>query len=78
MGLHAVMLSIPAHGHMNPALAVVEEMVRRGHGVSFLTSQPFTKAVDDVGADRVAYPSGGRRSRPRPGRRHRMRRPQLL
>lgn len=58
MSLHAVVLTIPAHGHMNPALAVVEEMLRRGHRVSFLTSEPFDKAVDDAGADRVPYPSG--------------------
>ncbi|MHC3821056.1 MGT family glycosyltransferase (plasmid) [Streptomyces sp. NBC_00341] len=50
MSSHVLVLSIPAHGHMRPALAVTEELVRRGHRVSFLTSQTFEAAVRATGA----------------------------
>ncbi|GLW18653.1 glycosyl transferase [Streptomyces sp. NBRC 13847] len=54
---HIVVLSIPAQGHLRPALAVTEELVRRGHRVSFLTPELFAPAVRATGATAVPYES---------------------
>ncbi|MFE2228119.1 macrolide family glycosyltransferase [Streptomyces kronopolitis] len=54
---HIVVLSIPAQGHLRPALAVTEELVRRGHRVSFLTPESFAPAVRATGATAVPYES---------------------
>ncbi|MER6353857.1 macrolide family glycosyltransferase [Streptomyces sp. NPDC001634] len=52
---HIAVLSIPAQGHMRPALAVTEELVRRGHRVSFLTPESFAPAVRATGATALPY-----------------------
>ncbi|MEW9522025.1 macrolide family glycosyltransferase [Streptomyces tubercidicus] len=57
MSSHIAVLCIPAHGHIRPALAVTEELVRRGHRVSFLTPEGFTLAVGQTGASVVPYNS---------------------
>ncbi|MEU5214240.1 macrolide family glycosyltransferase [Streptomyces sp. NPDC020742] len=57
MSRHIAVFCIPAHGHMRPALAVTEELVRRGHRVSFLTPEGFTLAVRETGASVVPYTS---------------------
>lgn len=57
MSSHIAVLCIPAHGHMRPSLAVTEELVRRGHRVSFLTPGGFTGAVEQTGARVVPYDS---------------------
>jgi MGT family glycosyltransferase len=36
--MHLAFISIPAAGHVNPTLAVVAELVRRGHRVTYFTS----------------------------------------
>ena len=35
--LHVVMIGVPAHGHMNPHLPVLAELVARGHRVEVTT-----------------------------------------
>ncbi|MEU6083478.1 glycosyltransferase [Streptomyces sp. NPDC047108] len=50
MSNHILMLNIPAWGHMRPALAVTEELVRRGHRVSFLSPRGFEEAIRASGA----------------------------
>ncbi|TXD00013.1 macrolide family glycosyltransferase [Streptomyces sp. ISID311] len=57
MPRHIVVLSIPAHGHLRPLLAVTEQLVRRGHRVSFLTSEDFAPAVRATGATALPYDS---------------------
>ncbi|MDI5961306.1 macrolide family glycosyltransferase [Streptantibioticus silvisoli] len=54
---HILVLTIPAQGHMRPALAVTEELVRRGHRVSFLTPESFEPAVKATGATAIRYES---------------------
>ncbi|MFI1016096.1 macrolide family glycosyltransferase [Streptomyces sp. NPDC020965] len=54
---HILVLNIPAQGHMRPALAVTEQLVRRGHRVSFLTSAGFEPAVKATGATALRYES---------------------
>ncbi|WP_105969984.1 glycosyltransferase [Streptomyces geranii] len=47
----------PFHGHVQPLLTIVAELVRRGHEVEVLTGSRFAGAVRDAGARHVALPS---------------------
>lgn len=42
--------SIPAHGHTNPTLGVVKELVRRGHEVLYYSYEPFREKIEAAGA----------------------------
>ena len=44
---------IPAHGHTNPTLGVVRELVRRGHQVKYYSYEPFRAVIEAAGADFV-------------------------
>ena len=48
--LHIVMIGVPAHGHMNPHLPVLAELVARGHRVEVTTPAGFAPAVAATGA----------------------------
>ncbi|MFB6894690.1 macrolide family glycosyltransferase [Kitasatospora sp. NPDC056327] len=52
---HIVMASIPAHGHVNPSLAVITELVARGHRVSYVNDPSFAGVVASTGATLVPY-----------------------
>jgi MGT family glycosyltransferase len=54
---HIAVLSIPAHGHVNPSLALVRELVRRGYRVSYAIAEPFGDVVAGTGATPVLYDS---------------------
>ena len=45
---------IPAHGHTNPTLAVIEELNRRGHQVRYYTTEQFREKVETAGAEFVS------------------------
>ena len=45
-----VFFCIPAHGHTNPTLAVVRELVRRGHEVRYYSYEPFREKIEAAGA----------------------------
>lgn len=45
-----VFFSIPAHGHTNPTLGVVRELVSRGHQVWYYSFEPFRRKIEDAGA----------------------------
>ncbi|GAP55123.1 uncharacterized UDP-glucosyltransferase YjiC [Arthrobacter sp. Hiyo6] len=49
--MHLSFISIPAAGHVNPTLAVVAELVRRGHRVTYFTATTFAKRVERAGAE---------------------------
>jgi len=46
----------PFHGHVQPVLTVVADLVRRGHEVSVLTGARFADAVRAAGARHVSLP----------------------
>ena len=48
--LHIVMVGVPAHGHMNPHLPVLAELVARGHRVEVTTPAGFAPAIAATGA----------------------------
>ncbi|GAB1822549.1 macrolide family glycosyltransferase [Herbidospora sp. RD11066] len=54
---HIAMFAVPAHGHVNPSLAVIAELVRRGHRVTFPTTAHFTDAVASAGAEPLPHDS---------------------
>lgn len=53
--LHVAMFTVPAHGHVNPSLPVVQELTARGHRVSYAIPEPFEAAVAATGATPVRY-----------------------
>lgn len=54
---HIAMFSIAAHGHVNPSLEVIRELVARGHRVSYAVPASFAEKVAATGATPVAYTS---------------------
>lgn len=57
MKKHIAVVSVPAHGHINPTLPLVEELTARGHRVSYATGAAMLETVEAAGADPVAVPS---------------------
>ncbi|TXS28064.1 macrolide-inactivating glycosyltransferase [Streptomyces sp. gb1(2016)] len=54
---HIAMFSIAAHGHVNPSLEVIRELVARGHRVSYAIPASFAGTVAATGAEPVIYTS---------------------
>lgn len=54
--LRVLVVALAGHGHVTPTLAVVAELVRRGHHVEYATGAEFGAAVRDAGARHVALP----------------------
>jgi MGT family glycosyltransferase len=50
MKKHLLFCSVPAHGHVNPTLPLVEELVCRGHRVTYATNSSFTTDIESTGA----------------------------
>lgn len=57
MSKHITFLNIPSLGHVNPTLAVVHELVRRGHRVSYVVAAERARCVAATGATVVPYAS---------------------
>ncbi|MFJ8109019.1 macrolide family glycosyltransferase [Streptomyces sp. NPDC096132] len=53
---HIAVVNLPMLGHVNPTLGVVEELVRRGHRVTYAISEHFVHQVKAAGAEPVLYP----------------------
>ncbi|MTW86638.1 glucosyltransferase [Virgibacillus dakarensis] len=49
-----VFFSIPAHGHTNPTIPVVTELVNRGHQVWYYSFLEFQEKIEDAGAVFIA------------------------
>lgn len=52
---HIAMFSIAAHGHVNPSLEVIRELVARGHRVTYAIPHLFGEKVAETGAEAVLY-----------------------
>ncbi|WP_432142137.1 macrolide family glycosyltransferase [Streptomyces sp. bgisy084] len=50
MAKHLLFVALFGHGHVNPTLPLVEELVRRGHRVDYATTAEHSEAVTDAGA----------------------------
>jgi len=53
----AAFLSVPAHGHVNPTLPLVGELVRRGEDVTYFSTEEFRDRIERTGARFRLYPS---------------------
>lgn len=51
------MVTIGAHGHVNPSLPVLAELVRRGHRVTVAVPDTFAETVASTGATPLCYHS---------------------
>lgn len=51
MTSHIAMFSIAAHGHVNPSLEVIRELVARGHRVTYAIPPAFAEKVAQTGAE---------------------------
>lgn len=54
---HIAMFSIAAHGHVNPSIEVIRELVARGHRVSYAIPAAFAEKIAETGATPVVYRS---------------------
>lgn len=54
---HIAMFSIAAHGHVNPSIEVIRELVARGHRVTYAIPPAFADKVAETGARPVPYTS---------------------
>lgn len=57
MQRHIAFFNVPALGHLAPTLGVVEELVRRGHRVSYAATEQYADLVTATGATVVPYES---------------------
>ncbi|GAB2751516.1 glycosyltransferase [Salinifilum aidingensis] len=56
MGKHLLFVALAGHGHVNPTLPLVEELVRRGHRVDYATESTHAETVADSDAHWVPLP----------------------
>ncbi|NXY96014.1 macrolide-inactivating glycosyltransferase [Streptomyces sp. BR123] len=54
---HIAMFSIAAHGHVNPSIEVIRELVARGHRVSYAIPASLADKVAETGATPVIWNS---------------------
>jgi UDP:flavonoid glycosyltransferase YjiC (YdhE family) len=47
--------SLPLHGHTNPSLPVVKELIRRGEEVTYYSLEPLRAAIESTGATFRSY-----------------------
>jgi MGT family glycosyltransferase len=53
---HIAFISFPHPPHVNPTLPIVSVLVRRGHRVTYVTSDLFSSRVAELGAEIVSCP----------------------
>lgn len=51
----ALFFNIPAHGHINPSLPLVAELIRRGHDITYFITDGYRAAVEAAGATVQIY-----------------------
>ena len=55
---HVLMVTVGAHGHVNPHLPVLAELVERGQRVTVAVPAPFAQIAASTGAAPIIYVSG--------------------
>ena len=51
----AIFFGLPVHGHVNPTLPLVRELVRRGERIVYVATSEFDAQISDTGATFRAY-----------------------
>ncbi|ASB89458.1 glycosyltransferase [Bacillus sonorensis] len=54
---HIAIFNIPAHGHINPTLALTKKLVERGYRVTYPVTDEFVAAIEETGAEPLQYRS---------------------
>ena len=52
-----IFIGVPAHGHTNPSLPVVNELVARGHNIIYYNTGEFRPQIEGTGVTFRTYPS---------------------
>lgn len=63
---HIAIFNCAEHGHVNPTLGMVKELVKRGYRVSYTTSAEFAPLIRDCGAVPVLFTPTFSKEKPRP------------
>ncbi|MBP3039580.1 glycosyl transferase family 1 [Bacillaceae bacterium Marseille-Q3522] len=50
-----IFLNVPAHGHVNPTLPIVEELVKRGETIFYFNLEEFRGKIEQTGAEFLPY-----------------------
>ena len=48
-------LIIPGHGHVNPTIGLVEELIKKGDEIVYITADIFRDKLEKVGAKFIGY-----------------------
>ena len=51
----ALFLSLPLHGHTNPSLPLVRELVGRGDSIVYYSTSAFAETISQTGAEYRPY-----------------------
>ena len=43
-------LIFPAHGHINPTIGLVKELINKGDEITYISSEEFREKIESVGA----------------------------
>lgn len=54
---HIMFFCIPAHGHFNPTVEVINELVKRGHDVRYYLTNEFKDKIENTGATFISIES---------------------
>ncbi|MBB6126025.1 glycosyltransferase [Mucilaginibacter lappiensis] len=52
---NVLFLGMPSHGHVNPTLGLVSELVKQGEKVVYFAAEPFREKIEATGAQFKAY-----------------------
>lgn len=55
--LKFIFFSFPAHGHVNPSLALVSNLCKLGHSVTYVSYENFRQKIEKTGANFLEYKS---------------------
>ncbi|MBE2267081.1 MAG: agmatine deiminase family protein [Anaerolinea sp.] len=55
--MKAIFFNLPAHGHINPTLPVVRELIRRGDHILYYDGEEFRAKIEASGAEFRPYPA---------------------
>lgn len=52
---NVLFLNMPAYGHVNPTLGIVDELVKQGESVTYLCTDEFKTEIEKAGAHFIGY-----------------------
>ena len=56
MKVKGAFFNIPGHGHVNPTLAIVKELVDRGETIDYYCTEEFRANIEKTGANFIPMP----------------------